>query len=109
MVIEIPRNKYPESAQHADEAAQSGVKPSGTLNRAAAKQQRKQNLNGSSLVKGKDRDEFPPAVLTPTSGVSVKPINPSDNRGAGSYIKNQLKNVPDNTRVNFQTGVYRLQ
>jgi RHS repeat-associated protein len=108
VVIEIPRDRYPESAQHADEAAKSGVKPSGILNRSAAKQQRKQNLSGTSIVRRMDRDEFPPAVLTPTSGVSVKHINPSDNRGAGNFIKNQLRNVPDNTQVKIQTGVYKL-
>ena len=109
VVIAIPRDRYPESAQHADEAAKSGVKPSGILNRAAAKQQRAQNLRGTKTSAGKDRDEFPPAVLKPTSGVSVKHINPSDNRGAGNFIMNQLRNVPDNTQVKIQTGVYKLQ
>ncbi len=109
VTIEIPRNKYPEAAQHADESAKAGVKPSGILNRAGAKQQRAQNLKGTKTVSGKDRDEFPPAVLTPSSGVSVKLISPSDNRGAGRFIGNVLRNVPDNTRVNIQTGVYKLQ
>lgn len=47
-----------------------------------------------------DRDEFPPAVINNgRNGQSVLHINPSDNRGAGASIGNQIKNLPDNTRV----------
>jgi hypothetical protein len=45
------------------------------------------------------RDEFPPAAIKPDdpSRVSVKPINPSQNRRSGSRLRGELP--PDGTRV----------
>lgn len=34
-------------------------------------------------------------------GASIEYIDPSDNRGAGSWVGNQLEEYPDGTRVEF--------
>jgi len=35
------------------------------------------------------------------AGADVKYISPSDNRGAGAWVSNQLEDYPDDTRVKF--------
>lgn len=37
-------------------------------------------------------------------GASVRHIDPSDNRGAGSSIGNVLQNLPNGTRVKISIG-----
>jgi hypothetical protein len=36
------------------------------------------------------------------TGSSVRPVSPSDNRGAGAYLGNKLRNYPDGTRVRLK-------
>ena len=35
-------------------------------------------------------------------GASVRPIDPSDNRGAGASMGNQLRGYPDGTHVKIE-------
>jgi len=35
------------------------------------------------------------------AGADVRYISPSDNRGAGAWVSNQLEDYPDGTRVKF--------
>jgi hypothetical protein len=58
-----------------------------------------ENLKGTSTQQGKDRDEAPPAVINTGEKGKVKHITPSDNRGAGASIKNQIKDLPDGAKV----------
>ena len=98
--IIIDGNRFPASARHTDDAIRSGVSPRGTVNRAGAKPRRDARLKDEPTVPGRDRDEFPPAVLdNGQGGHSVKPISPGDNRGAGASIGGQLRGVPDGTPV----------
>ena len=54
---------------------------------------------------GQDRDEYPPAMFEEGgSGASVKHINPSDNRGAGSSIGHQMSDVNDGDYVQIVVG-----
>ncbi|HGC6391003.1 TPA: NucA/NucB deoxyribonuclease domain-containing protein [Cronobacter dublinensis] len=54
-------------------------------------------------MKSFDRDEFPMAMFKEGGkGASVRYINPSDNRGAGSSIANALKPFPDGTKVKIK-------
>ncbi|MBK7717164.1 MAG: hypothetical protein IPI38_17430 [Gemmatimonadetes bacterium] len=47
-------------------------------------------------------DEYPPAILnTGGTGASVRYVTPSDNRGAGASIGNQLRQVPDGSYVSI--------
>lgn len=98
--INIDPNAYPEAAAHAQNAMDNGVSGEGVIDRAGKNARRSENLSGVPTVAGKDRDEFPPAVINNGgNGQSVLHINPSDNRGAGGSIGAQIKNLPDNTRV----------
>jgi hypothetical protein len=52
-----------------------------------------------------DRDEAPPAVLRQSGDpVSVRPIPPGDNRGAGGSIGRQLQGVPNGAQVIITTN-----
>lgn len=98
--IKISKSKYPEAAKHIEEATKNGHPSTGKIDRAGAANRRKESLKNTPTVKGKDRDEFPPAVLnTGGKGASVKTIKPSDNRGAGSSMGNQMKKLPNGTEV----------
>ncbi len=98
--IGVSKSKHPESHQHLEDAIANGTNTSGTIDRKGASQRRRENLKGTKPEKGKDRDEVPPAVIdNGGTGTSVKPIDPSDNRGAGGSIGQQIKNLPDGTKV----------
>jgi RHS repeat-associated protein len=98
--IYIDPKAHPEAAVHAENALKAGVSGEGVIDRAGKNARRADNLKGVPTKKGKDRDEFPPAVINNGgNGQSVLHIDPSDNRGAGSSIGHQIKNLPDNTRV----------
>lgn len=110
--VTIDKKKYPESAQHIEEA-QSGTisrgdvstqgepKPSIlTIDRAGADANREGSLRGIDTEDGVDRDEYPPAMFQEGgSGASVKYIDSSDNQGAGASIGNQLRGLPEGTKV----------
>jgi hypothetical protein len=92
--------KYPEAAGHGTDALNDGIVAEDVIDRPGTDARRAANLEGIPTKKGKDRDEFPPAVIdNGGSGYSVRHIDRSDNRGAGSSIGHQIKNLPDGTRV----------
>ncbi len=98
--IYIDASRHPEAAAHAEETMQNGVSGEGIIDRAGSAARRKAKLQGIETVPGQDRDEFPPAVIdNGGNGYSVKHIDRSDNRGAGSVIGGQIRDLPDNTRV----------
>lgn len=97
--IYIDGDKHPESAEHGKESLENDIENKGVIDRKGASERRKENLKGIPTEPGKDRDEFPPAVIDTKSKVSVRHISSSDNRGAGSSIGKQIKNLPDGTPV----------
>jgi N-acetylmuramoyl-L-alanine amidase CwlA len=98
--IYLDKKKYPESAKHIEEAAKKGKPTTLTIDRAGAKQNRKDSLRGYPTRTGKDRDEWPPAMSKEGGkGASVKYINPSDNRGSGSIMGQGIKGLPDGAIV----------
>ncbi|WP_366942288.1 NucA/NucB deoxyribonuclease domain-containing protein [Amycolatopsis sp.] len=115
----IDENKYPESAEHVQEA-QSGLiwrgddsqqkapKPEEvTIDRAGADDNRRESLNGIATRSGDDldRDEYPPAMFAEGgAGASVKYIDASDNRGAGSSMGHQLRGLQDGDKVHIVAG-----
>ncbi|MGW3273881.1 putative T7SS-secreted protein [Streptomyces kronopolitis] len=114
----IDKVKYPETAQHVDEA-QSGISWRGderreqqqpsdlTIDRDGAKDNRKQSLHGIPTrgPEKLDRDEYPPAMFEEGGlGASVKYIDRSDNRGAGSSMKGQLTGLDNGEHVTVVTG-----
>lgn len=105
--IVIDENKYPESAEHIEEA-QSGTRWRGadpvpgreplpsevTVDRPHADINRREALNGIPGRGGErlDRDEYPPAMFEEGGdGASVKYISASDNRGSGASMGNQAR------------------
>ncbi|HEX6291760.1 MAG TPA: RHS repeat-associated core domain-containing protein [Herpetosiphonaceae bacterium] len=102
-VVQIPRSRYPETAKHIEDAQAAGHPSELTIDRGGAKANRSESLKGHPTVPGKDRDEYPPAMFREGgSGASVRPINPSDNRGAGSCMSHQCSAYPDGTRVRIE-------
>ena len=69
---------------------------------------------GGDTEPGKDRDEFPPAVIRSDDPgkKSVKLIDPSDNRSSGAALGNALRELPDGTREVItppeETGFYSM-
>jgi hypothetical protein len=99
----ISRSKYPESAQHIEDAIKNGQPDILTINRGGAKSNRRDSLKGLKKVQSKDLDEYPPAMFKEGgSGASVRPISPSDNRGAGSSMGHQLRQYPDGTKIRIK-------
>lgn len=114
--IYIDSSEYPETAQHIDEA-QSGTSWRGdqpyrktqpselTIDREGnAEQRSREAMRGIPSQPGKDRDEYPPKLYEEGGpGASVKYIDPSDNRGAGSTMGHQADGLPDGSKVVLQT------
>jgi RHS repeat-associated protein len=99
-----PKGKSPEARKHGEKALEAGIVNEGKIDRAGAKSRRVENLKGTSTEKGKDRDEFPPAVIKTGKPVSVEKISSSDNRRSGAELKNQIKDLPDGTKVRVLTS-----
>ncbi|MGK5510644.1 NucA/NucB deoxyribonuclease domain-containing protein [Brevibacillus formosus] len=98
--IVFPSDRYPETAKHIKEAIASGESAVCTIDRDGANENRTESLKGIPTKKGYDRDEWPMAMCAEGgAGAHIKYITPSDNRGAGSWISNQLEDFPDGTKV----------
>ncbi|MCX7424706.1 MAG: polymorphic toxin-type HINT domain-containing protein [Planctomycetia bacterium] len=96
--IVVDPERFPESAQHLEEAGAVGRVL--RVNRQGAARNRAAALRGRAKVAGRDLDEAPPAVLREAGApVSVRPVPPGDNRGSGASIGNQLRGVPEGGEV----------
>lgn len=103
--INVSASKYPQSSAHIDDAQAAGKPSELTIDRSGAAARRAQSMRGNPRMPGLDRDEYPPAMFKEGgTGSSVRGINPSDNRGAGSSIGKQCQPYPDGTVVRLQTG-----
>ncbi|MFD0715904.1 DNA-entry nuclease [Paenibacillus sp. GCM10027626] len=102
ITLYFPADRYPETGLHIKEAIAAGESEICTIDREHAEQRRKESLRGIPTKKGYDRDEWPMAMCAEGGkGADVKYIDPSDNRGAGSWVSNQLESYPNGTRVLF--------
>lgn len=100
--LEFPAGRYPETAKHIQEAMASGESKICTIDRDNAEENRKESLKDIPTKKGYDRDEWPMAMCREGGeGADIEYISPSDNRGAGAWVSNQLDRFPDGTRVEF--------
>jgi filamentous hemagglutinin len=96
--------KNPEVAAHVEEAQAAG-KPKVVKVGEREKQgeRRREAMRGHPAVKGKDRDEYPPAWSAEGGkGASVKPIDPSQNRSDGAAQGQTIKNLPPGTKVEIR-------
>ncbi|KIQ87399.1 sporulation protein [Bacillus sp. L_1B0_8] len=99
-MIELPSNKYPETAAHIKDAITNGKTDICTIDRDGAAERRKQSLANVPTKKGYDRDEYPMAMCREGGkGADIKYIKPADNRGAGSYIGNKVEKLPNGAKV----------
>ena len=100
--LEFPVDRYPETAEHIQDAIKAGQPDTCTIDRSGAEENRGESLKGIPTKKGYDRDEWPMAMCAEGGiGADIEYIDPSDNRGAGSWVGNQLEGYPDGTQVEF--------
>jgi len=98
--VYVDPDRYLQAAKHIRDAIAAGAPDTLTVGRKEAASRRRAATGGTARAKGKDRDEYPPAVTQEGgSGSSVRLIDPSDNRGAGSSMGGQLKPLPDGSRI----------
>ncbi|WP_068775840.1 NucA/NucB deoxyribonuclease domain-containing protein [Paenibacillus sp. FJAT-26967] len=96
----FPSDKYPETAKHIKSAISKGSSKICTIDRKGAEENRRESLAGIATKKNYDRDEWPMAMCAEGGkGADIEYISPKDNRGAGSWIGNQLDKLEDGTRV----------
>jgi uncharacterized protein YceK len=100
--IILPTDRYPETMAHIAAAIKSGASAVCTIDRDGAEANRSASLQGVPTKKGFDRDEWPMAMCKEGGeGADIAYVTPKDNRGAGSWIGNQLTDLKDGTRVLF--------
>lgn len=100
--INVSKSKYPQSAQHIEDAQKAGKPTTLTINRTGAKANRAASLKGKPKVPNRDLDEYPPAMFKEGgNGASVRAIDPSDNRGAGSSMGHQCRKYLNGTQVDI--------
>lgn len=101
-ILEFPADRFPTVAAHIASAILAGKSSVCTIDRDGADQRREASLAGIPTRDGYDRDEWPMAVCAEGgAGASVTYIDPTENRGAGSWVGNSLEKYPDGTRVKF--------
>lgn len=101
-VLYFPLSRYPETGSHIRDAIAEGHPDICTIDRDGADKRREESLKGIPTKPGYDRDEWPMAVCEEGgAGADVRYVTPSDNRGAGSWVGNQMSSYPDGTRVLF--------
>ena len=99
-IVTVSKSRFPESAQHIEDAINTGRPEILTLDRTNATSRRRNSLRGTDTKAGHDRDEYPPAMFQEGGqGSSVRHISPSDNRGAGACIGAQCRKLPNGTKV----------
>ncbi|GAA3405742.1 NucA/NucB deoxyribonuclease domain-containing protein [Paenibacillus hodogayensis] len=98
--IVFPADRFPETAAHIQSAIQKGHSSICTIDRKGAESNRRESLKGVPTKPNFDRDEFPMAMCAEGGkGADIAYVKPSDNRGAGSWVSNQLEKYPDGTKV----------
>nr|WP_264080311.1 RHS repeat-associated core domain-containing protein [Taylorella equigenitalis] len=105
IVLVLTQGEYEEAFGHIKDYIEGKIQDKTprdifTIDRQGASARRKESLRGIQTCEGKDRDEFPMAMFKEGGeDASVRSINRSDNRGAGSSIGRELANYPDGTRL----------
>ncbi|MEC0280478.1 NucA/NucB deoxyribonuclease domain-containing protein [Bacillus halotolerans] len=101
-ILYFPLSRYPETGDHIRDAIAEGHSDICTIDREGADKRREESLKGIPTKPGYDRDEWPMAVCEEGgAGADVRYVTPSDNRGAGSWVGNQMSSYPDGTKVLF--------
>jgi hypothetical protein len=100
-VVPLSMGRYKATTAHIA-AVQTRYPELLTIDRDGAQARRAKALAGKeSAGMGNDRDEYPPAMFFYEGGkeADVKPIDSSDNRGAGACIGNEVRRLENGTDV----------
>jgi hypothetical protein len=93
-----------EIRANAARAAEEGCCVTGVVERSGAAARRSGRMKGVARRSGYDRDEFPPAAIRPDdpSKFRVEYTSPSQNRRSGVRLKEEIRTLPDGTRVRIE-------
>jgi hypothetical protein len=95
--VQLSSSRYPETTDHISDAVAAGQPSLLHIDRADEDAHRDASLADYPPRKGFDRDEYAPAVSAEGgAGADVRYIDPSDNRGAGASMGNQLEGWCEN-------------
>jgi hypothetical protein len=90
--VELSASRYPEATDHIADAIDAGQPSLLHIARDEEEANRAASLADYAPRPGLDRDEWAPAVSDEGgAGADVRYIDPSDNRGAGASMGNQLE------------------
>jgi hypothetical protein len=90
--VQLSASRYPETTDHIADAIAAGQPSLLHIDRADEDAHRAASLADYPPRAGFDRDEYSPAVsFEGGAGADVRYIDPSDNRGAGASMGNQLQ------------------
>lgn len=102
-VCVIDSSRYPQTAEHIETAIRMGFPSVLTLGRSEAAERRKASLQNVRTRAIYDRDEYPCAMFCEGgAGADVVYVEGRDNRGAGSFMRWQMRNMPDGSRVRIR-------
>lgn len=101
--LRLTKGQYKETFRLISDTMKSRNQNIYTIARNRTSINRKNSLKDFEPKTGFDRDELPMAMFKEAgSGASVRYIDPSDNRGAGSSIAHALIKYPNGTRVKIE-------
>lgn len=100
----IRRSRHPTAAEHIEHAQRHGQPTVLHIDRAGADARRRASIGtvnrDTRPAKGYDRDEYPPAFTREGgSNSNVRFIPAGDNRGAGSSMRQQTRDVADGQKI----------
>jgi hypothetical protein len=100
----IRRSQHPAAAEHIEHAQRHGQPTVLHVDRAGADARRRASIGtvnrDTRPAKGYDRDEYPPAFTREGgSNSNVRFIPAGDNRGAGSSMRQQTRDVADGQKI----------
>lgn len=102
-VCVIDSSRYPQTAEHIRTAQNMGFPSVLTIDRDNAAERRRASLENVATSQFYDRDEYPCAVFSEGGhGADVVYIQGSDNRGAGSYMRWQMQNMPNGSQIRIR-------
>lgn len=100
----IRRSQHPAAAEHIEHAQRHGQPSVLHVDRAGADTRRRASIGTVNRetrpARGYDRDEYPPAFTREGgSNSNVRFIPAGDNRGAGSSMRQQIREVQDGEKI----------
>jgi YD repeat-containing protein len=98
-VVCVSRARFGAAAEHVAEAQRNGAARLLRIDRAGAGVRRADALRNFPARTGFDRDEYPFAVSSRRTGLSVRHIDPSSNRALGAYLRRQIDGRPDGAPI----------